>query len=162
MHKFKLIAIALLLALILPLFAGCQTLRSPDALYQDELSDELKTTIKHKIVLKYDEVIYWGKTTASWQEPYYGTINDWIIVQSNGTDKMSIDLPHPDYELAGYTFEEGGEFFALYAYRDGEVWELKEAYEQGILTKAQIQKIHKRHQDIYADLIKAREDATKN
>ena len=161
MRKHKLIIAVLLFALILPLFAGCQTTRNPNVLYQDSLSEELKTTIKNKVVLKYDEVIYWSETTASWQEPYYGTINDWIIVQCCLTNKMSIGLPYPDYELAGYTFEAGG-FFCLYAYRDGEVWELKEAYEQNLLTKEQIGKIHERHNEIYATLLQGKENTKGN
>ncbi len=72
----KVIAVVVLLAVMMSLFAGCQTSTDPDVLHRKTLSDELKTKIKNKIVLKYDEVIYWEGFLVDWAEPYYGTISD--------------------------------------------------------------------------------------
>lgn len=157
----KIIAIVALLALVLTLFAGCQAPTDPDVLHRETLSDELKTKIKNKIVLKYDEVICWEGVLVDWAEPYYGTINDCIIVQYAGTDRMSIGMERGYIEIAGHAFESPN-YIGLYAYRDGEVCKLQEAYEQGWLTKEHIGKIHERHKEIYATWLNAQEEAKSN
>ena len=156
----KAVMFLILLGMILSL-NGCQTVRDPNKLYTYSLSEELKTTIKNKVVLKYDVVIYWGESTPDWGQTYYGTIDDWIIVQDCGAGRMNIGGYPCTTEIAGYTFIHD-DIFALYAYRDGEVWELKAAYENGLLTKTQIGKIHEKHNDIYAQLIEARKNANHN
>ena len=60
---------------------------------------------------------------------------------------------HGHIEIAGYVFESPNAI-GLYAYRDGEVCELKEAYEKGWLTKEHIEIIHERHLEIYAEWLK--------
>ena len=158
----KIIAIVALLALVLTLFAGCQTPKDPDVLHRETLSDELKTKIKNKIVLKYDEVIYWEGLTLERAEPYYGTINNCIVVQYAGVDRMSLgNIAGVNIDIAGYVFE-APDYICLYAYRDGEVCKLQEAYEQGWLTKEHVGKIHERHKEIYATWLNAQEEAKSN
>ena len=175
MRKTKLLVSILSLVLILSIFAGCRSSGvdatqatetstepssepcNPNALYEDTFSEELKTEIKQKIVLKYDTVISWriydlDYEFPAYDYPYYGTINDCVIFRQSHAGMM--DAPKRTLlEVADYTFE-WNEDFNFYVYRDGEAFNLKEAYENGLLNKEQVRVIHEKHSGYYAQWLK--------
>lgn len=156
----KYIGIVLLLVIALALFFWWQNTNDPNVLYNDPLSDEMKTTIQNKVVLKYDTSVQWRGTGSN--EPYYGTINDCIVVQTSLPDVMwPAVLYNVKLEIAGYTFRGSYPDFNLCVYCDGEVCLLDEAYENGWLTKEQIGKIYEKHQIIYKEYLTAYEESLK-
>ena len=152
----RLITLFALVSIVLTLFVGYQLFRGPNALYQETLSDELKTDIRYRILMDCDDLIYWDR-----DDPYYGTINGCIIVRAIPYKQMFFPEDHGHIEIAGYNFETPKPI-GLYAYRDDEACELKEAYEKGWLTKKHIEKIYKKHNEIYADWVKALEEMNNN
>ena len=156
----KAILVIVLLSMGFTLFAGCRISRNSNVLYNDPLSDEMKTTIKNKVVLKYDTSVQWHG--AGSDEPYYGTINDCIVVQTSLPNVMwPAVVYNVKLEIAGYTFRGIYPDFNLCVYRDGEVCLLEEAYENGWLTKEQIGKIYEKHQIIYKEYLTAYEEYLK-
>ena len=79
-----------------------------------------------------------------YDNPYYGTINRCTVVRVEYPIELGI-LNWGYYEAAGYTFY-WIDKPELYAYRDGEVCRLDEAYERGWLTKEQIGVIYEQHE----------------
>ena len=156
----KLLALLILPIMLMSLLVGCQTFRNPNVLYEDELSEELKTTIKNKVVLKYDTSVQWGFTGSG--KAYYGTINNCIVFQTSYPNAMWPAIVYNvQHEIAGYSFRGAYPDFNLGVYRDGEVCFLDEAYENGWLTKEQIGKIYEKHQIIYETYLKAYEESHK-
>lgn len=132
----------ILFAVVVSLFAGC---RSVDlTLSFEPLSDEAKALIDDKVSADQERRVDWEGT--GWNEPYYGTINGFAIVQAS----RGYLVNNTGYTgVAGYGFKAEGYFFELYAYRDGKVYTLFEVYKNGWLTKEQIGIIHERHQQIH-------------
>ena len=128
-----------IVSVILFLFTGCQTPRDPNVLYDDALSEELKEEISEVFLQRMNYGFSWNAV-----EPYLGTINGCVILIERG---RSIDCELWAETIAGYTFEWGHES-ALYAYRNGEICYLREAYDNGWLTKEHIGKIHAQHENI--------------
>ena len=149
MKKMKRVFMFLIITIFLSCFAGCNVFYNPNTLYRETLSDELKAEIKKDILWQFDHLIYWDGITGQSNDPYYGTINDCIIVRALHTNEASDGVTSGHIEIAGYDFKTPKPI-GLYAYRDGEVCELKDAYENGWLTKEQIEKIYKKHNEIYA------------
>ena len=147
----KLFVFVTLLTIAVSLLAGCQLFQDPNTLSKKPLTEEVKADIKNKIVLKYDKIINWdGK---DWNEPYYGTFDDCIIVQCTWMSLGGGNL-YPDID--GYKFATPNPA-QLYVYRNGEVCTLEEAYEEGWLTKTQIGVLVDRHREIYATWLEAQE-----
>ena len=144
----KLLAVLILFAMLLPLLAGCNS----HPIEQKTLSDELKTKIRNKIIVNYDEYLNWDAAEEI-SQPYYGSINGCVIVQVTKDIRWWIHRWEPKLEIAGYLFETPDPI-TIYAYRNEEVCLLQEAYERGWLTKADLGNIHKRHNQIYAQWIK--------
>lgn len=147
----KYLCIILLIAATSILF-GCASSvvpEDPNVLRNDPLSEELKTDIKHQLVLQYDYVIDWDYENPYYGNTYYGTINNCIILRDLGNllDIEGVPLGH--FEVAGYIFDWKNPF-RFYVYRDGEVCEFSEVYEKGWLTKEQVGKIHAKHTAHYA------------
>ena len=146
--------------LVLSFFAGCHAASTPatepsdpNVLYEETLTEEVKTKIKNKVVLKYDTVVSWhlydtAHEYPSYNYPYYGTVNGCVIVRQSLAGMN--DAPGRTLlEVADYTFE-WCEAFDFYVYRDGEVFTLQEAYESNWLTKEQVGAIHEKHSGFYA------------
>lgn len=146
----KVFAILMLLAMLLPLLTGCQKvdLSMSDA----PLTEEAKALIKETIETEDELTVDWD--AEDWYAPYYGTIGGFAIVQAsrgylaNNTGYIGV---------AGYGFKAEGYCFQLYAYRDGKVYTLHEAYRGEWLTKEQIGVIYERHQQIHAEWLKIQE-----
>ncbi len=130
-------AVILLAALVL--FAGCQTPRNPNVLYDEPLSEKLKGEISDAFLEKYGFAFDWNSF-----KPCLGTINDYtvLIIRSE-----SIDFEIYNNEVAGFTFTTAGNVY-LYAYRDGNVCKLEKAYENGWLTKDHIGQLHAKYVEI--------------
>lgn len=153
----KVLPIAIVFTIILAIFAGCQEAYDPNTLYNDPLSEEVKTKIKNWAVIEYDWVIHWDYENPYYGNTYYGTINNCIILRNVG-NLLDIDgIPLGHFEIAGYVFDWKNPFL-FYAFRDGEICKLTEAYEKGWLTQEQIGKIHARHTAHYAKYLDEREE----
>lgn len=161
----KVFALFVILTIFLSLVAGCQfpNANSPDpnVLYDDPLSEELRQKISNAFILQCDRIIVWdhygSDEVPSYWNPYYGIINNCVVFRQ--THGVQWGIPQKTFlEIAGYTFEWKDQF-DLYAYREGEACELKEAYERGWLTNVQIGKIHERHKEMYAMYLNAQEEA---
>lgn len=161
--------LSILLAMVLSLFCGCRNMQTvpsgkannpmdPDVLYEETLTEEVKTKIKNKVVLKYDVIVNWNIYTVShaypaYEYPYYGTINSCVIIRQSHAGMNDAPRRHL-LEVAGYAFE-WCEAYEFYVYRDEMVYNLAEAYEAGWLTQAQIGKIHEKHSAYYAQWLEA-------
>ena len=141
----------ILLTVSLTLVIGYFVFSDTAALTLEPLSDELKTKIRNRIILAYDDYISWD-VTEEMSVPYYGTINDCIIIQIAGGSSRGHGKWGSQIKIAGYAFETPDQI-QLYAYRNGEACTLEEAYERGWLTKWQIGKILERHNEIYDEWI---------
>ena len=151
----SLCAVVVVLLLVL---SGCQMFLDSDSLYRERLSDEEKTKIYNRILIDYNDFIYWENVSGESTEPYYGTINGCIILQAIRVEQLSFGPAC--IEIAGYTFKTH-QPIGLYAYRNGEASTLQEAYEKGWLTKEQIGKIYEMHQIIYKEYLTAHEESSK-
>lgn len=147
----KLIVVLILSAMLLPALAGCNA----HPIEQKTLSNELKTSIRNKIIVYYDEYLNWD-ADEEMSQPYYGSINGCVIVQVTKEYRLWGNKSAQKLEIAGYLFETPDPI-TIYAYRSEEVCLLQEAYDRGWLTKADIGKIHERHEQIYAQWIKERQ-----
>ena len=132
-----------LLLIALALFLWWQNTDDPNVLYEELLTEELKEEINAALIKQYDTEVNWKYK----KHPCLGTINGCTIVQTPGT--MPMMTAHGVLEIAGYIFEQWGSF-DLYAYRNGEACQLQEAYEEGWLTKEQIEVIHRKSHEYYA------------
>lgn len=133
-----------LLTVVLTLFAGCQTAKDPNVLYNEPLSEELKEEISYELLTEHDIKIEWG-----FVDPYYGTINDYIVLIIHPNFNGGVITVEWQQEIADYIFKWGEPIGGFYVYRNGDTCELGEAYEKGWLTKEQIGKIHERHLEYY-------------
>lgn len=138
----KVFAILILLSVLATLFAGCRSEKLTISF--EPLSDEAKALIDEKAAADKERWVDWEGT--GWNEPYYGTINGFAIVQAS----RGYLVNNTGYTgVAGYGFKAEGYFFELYAYRDGKVYTLYEVYKNGWLTKKQIGVIYERHMELY-------------
>ena len=150
----KVISLVALLAMTLSLFTGCQEPYDPNKLYTDlpskEVCKEIYVTFLDMGTWAYGlyfESIY-GDESINYQW-YYGTINGYIIIFGEPADVCVSSR----MTVADCVFEYGTPF-KIYAYRDGEVWTLREAYEEGLLTKDHIKLLEERHVEIVEGLWK--------
>lgn len=134
----KAILMIVLLGIISVLLAGCHATQKSNILYDDPLSEEIKQNISYALLMQCDVKMTWNESDL-----YYGTINNCIVFRFGPEACLDV-LSHT--EIAGYRFNWFYTPLRFYAYRDGEVCELSEAYEQGWLTKEQIGKIHEKHE----------------
>ncbi len=141
-----------LLLIALALFLWWQNANDPNILYEEPLTVELKEEINHALIMQCDTKVNWEYA----KNAYYGTINGCSIVRTPG--KMDMMTIVGRMEIAGYMFEWWGSF-GLHAYRDGGACELKEAYEKGWLTKEQIEVIHAKSHEYYAEKIRTVREA---
>ena len=135
-----------LVAMVLVLLV-CAQFSVPDTLWQEPLSDADKTHL-YKVVREQCCIdggwIDWGDH-YEYENPYYGMINHCVVVRVEYPVDMGISN-FGYFEAAGYTFY-WVEVPELYAYRDGELCRLDEAYEKGWLTKTQIGMIYEKHEE---------------
>ena len=148
----KVISLVILVAMTSSLFVGCQEPYDPNKLYTDlpskEVCKEIYLTFQDMGTWAcglYFESIY-GDKNINYQW-YYGTINGYIIILSEPGDVCVAC----QMKVADCTFEYGYPF-EIYAYKDGQVWVLQEAYEKGLLTKDHIKLLEERHVEIVEGL----------
>ena len=128
--------------LIYPFFS----IIDPDHLYNTPLSNNTVSNIRFQFTRK--DTDYPGKFVRwNYVDPYYGTINDCIIMIALpfGT------APEEPWQIvvAGYTFE-WDHPIDLFVYKEssviaGKLCTLQVAYQRGWLTDKQIGEIHKKH-----------------
>lgn len=129
-----------LLLIALALFLWWQTPRDPNVLYDESLSDKLKNEISAVFLEEYDFEFHWDRV-----KPDIGTINDCTVFISQGGLSVEIEV----YRVIVADFEFRSSIpLALYAYRNGEVCSLQEAYEGGWLTKEHIGLLHAKYEEI--------------
>ena len=144
----KAFSFIIVLTILLPLLTGCQTSQEMDVLSIEPLSEELKTTIRNEYLIKYNADFSWDM--ADGKSSYFGTINNCVILLPTGKDFLHGMVMHHQFEIAGHTFE-SNKPYDLFAYRDGEICKLEEAYEQGWLTKDHIGKICEKYNVDYKE-----------
>ena len=132
------------LSVALVIFICCQ-FAEPNILWEEPLSeaDQKHLSVAVREQCGSEGGVYWNGH-LEYDNPYYGTINNCTIVRVEYQIDIDI-LNFGRFEAAGYTFYWVDQP-ELYAYRDGEVCRLDEAYENGWLTKAQIGKIYEKHE----------------
>ena len=125
--------------ILLCLVAGCQAPRDPNVLYDDPPSNMLKIEISTAYTEKYGSEFDWDCA-----KPDIGTINGCTVVVIRG---WSADMGIYRCIIADYEFWNSGPL-SLFAYRNGEICHLHEAYESGWLTKEQIGLLHAKYAEI--------------
>lgn len=135
----KACAAILLVTIILHVFVGCQAPRDPNVLYDEPLSDKLKKEISATFLKEYGSEFNWDEI-----KPCLGTINECTILIIRAS---SIFFETYKNTIEGFDFDYAGKI-NLYAYRDGKVCKLQEAYENGWLTKEHIGQIHAKYVEI--------------
>lgn len=135
--------------------------RHPDVLYTTPISASQEESIRSILLSRHNKVVRWN-----YVDPYYGTINDCIIfvLHPFGTPKQELW----QQEIAGYTFEWDNSielyvcwYEKSYNTNYTNVCTLKEAYENGLLTKEHIGKIYERHNEYRAAFPKLLEEWNK-
>lgn len=114
-------------------------------LYRDPLSEQMKQEISEAFLDQYNIAVDWNYAYS-----FYGTVNGCAILMT--TDQES----EPAYcmqEIVRTPFEWRAPF-RLYAYRDGEICELQEAYDKEWLTRDHIEMIRERNIQHYVTLYK--------
>lgn len=123
----------------------CSQFADPNTLWIEPLSDADKEHLTKAVADQTDIGGYVQWREPGYSNPYYGTINNCAIVRT--TSYYDVDVFRPGrFETAGYIFY-WDEVFELYAYHNGEVCRLDEAYERGWLTREQIGVIYDKHQE---------------
>ena len=172
MRKTKLLVSILSLVLVLSIFAGCQ-FSGMDATQATEPSSEatepsepidpdvLSLTPPSQEVLKElsDALVNVGLLNKLVNYPkdcggdwIYGTINGCIVVFIDGQLHAEWEIYVADCEFVS------GSSFLIEVYKDGEVCELKDAYEKGWLTEDHIKQLEARHPDIFEEMDKAKDE----
>lgn len=129
------------------IFIWCKCTDS-DKLWIVPLSEADKTHLKNEIASQNDALVYWD-SPLEWADPYYGTINNCVIVKTEQISVSGVDWGH--INVADYVFC-WTDPIKLHVYRDGEVCLLEEAYEKGWLTEEHIEKLYQRHRE-YIELL---------
>ena len=130
------------MAVLFTTFIGCGNKGSA------ELSTEAKTGLSAEVQAEMEAAwleregreLPWNGETG-----YYGTYNGAVVYISFGHATMVVEK-----EVAGETFV-WPRSFVIYAYKDGEFYDLETAYEKGVLTKKNIKSIAKRHDEYLAE-----------
>ena len=96
--------------------------------------------------LDFDPDSWWSEDNPLAKVRYYGTYNGYDILLSegmtNGFMTISVAESYFNYHCG----------FELYAHKDGTRIPLKEAYEQGLVSKETIEKVAELHQQCYEKL----------
>ena len=151
----KAITVTIILILLVSFFAGCQAFRDPNTLSMESLSEEQKTTIRNKYLIKYNADFSWDLTGG--ETSYFGTINNCVILMPLGTTLQPGIVMHYTFEIADHTFE-CYESRDLFAYREGKICTLAEAYQQGWLTKDHIGVICEKYNREYQEYLQRLEE----
>ena len=108
----------LIIVLLLGCFAGCQ--QAPEG-YGEELTSRQKAAITQAYKKQFGVAIH-----SQWR--YYGTENGYAFIFVEGVLTAQSKI-----EIGPRVFRHGSSF-ALFAYKDGTFIELKNAYEQGLVS----------------------------
>lgn len=106
--------------------------------YEVPFSADKQQEISDAWIDKYGKwyILNWDVYTR-----YYGTYGDSVVFFNNGDIAASV---LSEIRVAESVFKHGSGF-SLNVYRDGEIYNLEDAYENGILTKEQIAEIAEYH-----------------
>ena len=143
----KICAIIALVAIALSLFAGCQSAGvapvDPDVLNHAALSQETMDAVDRAI---RDIDPSFVKVEWDFQRFCYGTINGCVIVNVDRFGMM-----HPaiiwSTKVGDYVFL-WDHPTVLYAFKDGEVCTLSDAYQKGWLNDEHIRQLYDYHEDL--------------
>ena len=141
----KLLALLLVLILSLGTFAACAS--SQAGTFESRKKEIERAWLKRNEDTdgKVRELV-WSTDleNAKYQNVrYYGTYNDYDILFHRRTSILAVT---GQIEIAGKLFEHGCPF-DLYAYRDGEFYELKDIHNEGLITDEQISEILQTHNE---------------
>ena len=138
----KAFAVALTLFLLITLFGGCQSnpVQEPKSSFEP---------LNPPQIAQIDEA--WQKSDMgkypcpdlSSEDVYYGTHGDCVAIFYPGQLTAERTL-----EVAGVEITYGY-FFNIYVYHSGTLCKLEEAYQNGLLTKENIEFIAKHHNDVH-------------
>lgn len=124
----------LLLAVLFTMLMGCGNKEST------ALSAEMKAEMDAAWLKQNGRKLPWNG-----EDGYYGTYNGAVVYLESGQLSAVTEK-----EVAGETFV-WPRSFVIYAYKDGEFYDLETAYEKGVLTKKNIKSIAKRHDEYLAE-----------
>lgn len=150
----KKVCLLLVFVLILGCFTGCHPapVEGTERSIENEdgtLSDWMKEEIERVYIEKGGQYAYFG----DWWDPedplrtgeiklYYGTYNGYVMYRnSTGPDMMTVK------EIAGYKFVFPS-MYTIYAYKDGEFYDLEELLEQGLIDEEAIRIAHEHYTQI--------------
>lgn len=130
--------------LCVTLFCGCvstvPTQTAPKQAAKGAYSQTLSDSLRAEIVAFYGkEGKYDDEDTVAGKQ-YYGTYNGYVILMDAGQLDVLTEM-----EIAGRVFQWGSGRLMLDAYKDGQVISLKELYQGGGITEADLDQILENH-----------------
>ena len=143
----------LIIVLLIGYFAGCQNTQPPEPSKPTQPQDvptenpdgTLSDEMKEEMLLWYinrggrAQDFFWAEDNEGYGKLYCGTENGYVIYCSRGGMAVPVTI-----EIGEYKFSHSSEFH-LRAYKDGEVFELKDLYEQGLISDDAIKAAWERH-----------------
>ena len=141
----------LILVLLIGCFAGCQSTQSQepsepaqpqDVLIENPdgtLSDQMKEEIREAYAKKLGTPPGWYDEGEKYGLRYYGTYNDYTII----FEKFWLEC-ESRLELANYEIKYSSSF-RLWAYQDGEFYDIEDVYNQGLITDEDVKSIYEAH-----------------
>ena len=146
----KKICLLLIITLLLGFLSACQNPAESDhttaPLPIENEDGTLAQWMKDEIVQAYVKEggsakdIFWADETPTGAgRRYYGTDNGYVILCGIGGPEWRCTI-----EIGEYVFEYSCHFY-LWAYKGGETFQLKDVYEQGLISDAAIEAALQRH-----------------
>ena len=141
MRKLRLVC--LIVVLLLGCFAGCQaapeegaerSIENADGTLADWMKWEIEQTYKKQF--NGAEGIEHGKDMR-----YYGNENGYILLYSSGVHDVFYRVQ------IGPKFFRSNRSFTLFAYKDGFLYDLKDVYEDGLISLEAVEKALKIHRE---------------
>ena len=151
----KKLAILLTITLLLGLFTGCNSLAQQKETEEPEtfvecpakLGSKAAKTIEEALLAKRGGTVnWWTKDKLNGNTRYYGSDNGYDIICDLGGEGIAVVTC---IDIDGEIFKHGNAF-GLYAYKDGELFGLKAAYESGLVSKEAVIAAAKLHQESQA------------
>ena len=140
----------LVITLLLGCLAACQSTTGSDQttgpLPIENEDGTLAQWMKDEIVQAYvneggsaKDILWADETPSGAGRRYYGTDNGYVILCGIGGPECRWTI-----EIGEYVFKYSCHFW-LWAYKDGELFQLKDVYEQGLISDDAIQAAWERH-----------------
>ena len=129
-------ALIILISVAVLVFVSCS--------FPWDLSREKKREIRDAWLEKTGEDIAWYHKNFNVPTGmrYYGTYSGYTVFFKSGS---TTDRDNTDLTVAGQEFKYGSPF-TIWAYKDGEFYDLEYAYNNGLLSRGQIRAIAKYHE----------------